>query len=355
LKQVQGLAEQAAGRLGRPPKFMEVCGTHTDAFCRTGLRALLQNFLQLRSGPGCPVCVTGPEDLDCLLQLCREKKVTLAAFGDMIRVPGSSATLEEARAKGASVAVVTSPLEAVALAERCPGNEVVFFGVGFETTAPATAVSIQQARFRGIKNFSVFSVHKLMPPALRRLLEEREAALDGLLLPGHVSAVTGLKVFNFIPREFGIPCVVAGFEPVDLLGALHQLLDLLIAGHHEVVNGYPRLVREEGNPAARAFLEQVFEPSAASWRGFGLIETSGLKLQEACQGFDAAARFMLKPLPAAHPASGCRCGDVLRGTLEPPGCPLFARACTPYRPSGPCMVSTEGACAAYYRYEWRCG
>ena len=239
----------------------------------------MRESLTLRSGPGCPVCVTSQEDIDSMITLSFKSGITLATFGDMLRVPGSRATLEEERARGASVVILPSPTDAVALAERNPKTEVVFFGIGFETTAPVTALSIEQARCRGVNNFSVFSAHKLLPPALRRLLKERDSALDGLLLPGHVSAVTGRAIFDFIPKEHGLPAVVAGFEVVDLLGSLYNLLEMLISGKQQILNDYTRLVREEVNQRAREIMDQVFVPADASWRGFGSIAGSGLRLR----------------------------------------------------------------------------
>lgn len=352
LEKVRELASRASRLLGRPPLLMEVCGTHTEAFSRTGLRDLLRGSLTLRSGPGCPVCVTAQEDIDSIIALSLKAGITLATFGDMMRVPGSSYTLEEGRARGASVIILPSPMDAVTLAERDPKTEVVFFGIGFETTAPVTALSIEHARRRGVKNFSVFSAHKLLPPALRRLLKERDTALDGLLLPGHVSAVTGRGVFDFISQKYRLPAVVTGFEAVDLLDSLYNLLEMLISGKPRVLNGYTRLVREEGNQAAKEMMDHIFEPSAASWRGFGSIDGSGLGVRPAYEVYDAAARFALEAAPPP-PVQGCRCGELLRGLIDPPACPLFADACTPQHPAGPCMVSLEGACAAYYRYERR--
>lgn len=350
LARVGRLAERAAERLGRPPAFMEVCGTHTVAISRAGLRAALRGRVALKSGPGCPVCVTDPAEIDAMIALARQPGVTVATFGDMLRVPGSSGSLEEERAAGADVRVVYSPADAVALAAAHPERQVVFLGVGFETTAPAVALSGLEAAGRGLGNFTVYSAHKRYPPALEALLGDPEVRLDGFLLPGHATTILGRRRLDFLATRHGVPAVIAGFEPVDILGALAELLRQVLAGEARVVNAYPRLVREEGNPRALAVMEAVFEPVAAAWRGIGTVPASGLAFRREWRSLDAAARFGVAP-PAGRPHPGCRCGDLMKGKAEPFDCRLFARACRPERPLGPCMVSSEGACAAYYRYE----
>lgn len=354
LSRIISRAEALAGRLGRRPVFMEVCGTHTEAISRSGLRSLLRKTADLRSGPGCPVCVTAEEDIEAVINLARLPGIVVATFGDLVRVPGAFSSLEEERARGARVQVVYSPAQALDLAGAGPGREVVFLGAGFETTAPLTAVCLKEARRRGIKNFSVFSLHKLIPPALVALLGDSGTAPDGLLLPGHVSAVIGRAAYDFLARDYGVPAVVTGFEPLDILEGIWLLLEMLEKGRPEVKNAYPRAVREKGNPRAQAVLEECFEPGPAAWRGLGEIPGSGLHLKGEYRTGDARARFPL-PRPQARAGAGaktgCRCGELLRGRLTPPECPLFGRSCTPVRPAGPCMVSSEGACAAYYRYE----
>lgn len=343
-------AQKLTDRLGRKLVFMEVCGTHTMAFSRSGLRSLLKKTLELRSGPGCPICVTTAEDVDAVIALARLPGVTVAAFGDLMRVPGSRSSLEEERARGARVRVVYSPLEAVELAAKSPAEQLVLVGLGFETTAPLIALSLAEARRRDLNNFNVLSLHKLMPPALDLLLAGSGPGLDGLLLPGNVIAVTGPLAFDFIAGKHSLPAVVTGFEPLDLLGSVLALLDMLEKGKPEVLNGYKRVVREEGNPRAQDLINTYFRSDEALWRGLGPIPGSGLYLQDTYREYDAGVKF--KPFSVTpYIPSGCSCGDVLMGRLTPLECPLFAGTCTPASPVGPCMVSSEGACAVYYRYE----
>ncbi|MDN5345518.1 MAG: hydrogenase expression/formation protein HypD, partial [Clostridia bacterium] len=343
---------QAAVRLGRKPVLMEVCGTHTVAVSRSGLRGLLQDALELKSGPGCPVCVTSQADIDRLIAIARLPGVTIATFGDMVRVPGSASSLEVERAAGADVRIIYSPLEAVNLAREHPEREVVLAGVGFETTAPAVALAIKEAASQGIGNFSVLSLHKTMPPVLRTLLQDKELVLDGLILPGHVCTIAGRLPFDFIATDYGIPAAVTGFEPLDILAALEVLLRQAISGQPAVANVYRRLVAEDGNARARAVLAEYFTPVEVMWRGLGSIPASGLQIAAPYRHFDAAHRFPVTPLTGSG-FPGCRCGELLAGKISPPRCPLFARQCTPNHPVGPCMVSSEGACAAYYHYEHR--
>lgn len=350
LERVKNLAGAATSHLGRPAVFMEVCGTHTTAISRAGLRGILAGCLELRSGPGCPVCVTDVPDIDQMLGFARLRGITIATFGDMVRVPGANTSLEQERARGADVRVVYSPADAVSLAESLPMRQVVFFGVGFETTAPMVALSLAEAGSRKVKNYSIFSVHKLVPPVLRALVAEEDLQVDGLILPGHVSAVTGRRAFDFLGAEFGIPSMITGFEPLDILGALCQLLEMVLAGRAEVLNGYGRVVREEGNKEAQDIIQKFFNVADASWRGFGSIPGSGLTLKKEYSSLDARRRFPVPSLPFRL-NKGCRCGDLLKGKITPAQCPLFAGACTPAKPVGPCMVSLEGACSSYYRYE----
>ncbi len=352
LQKLIPLAQKVTQQLGRPVVFMEVCGTHTTAISRAGLRSLLSGLVELRSGPGCPVCVTDQRELDRIIALTRQPGVVIATFGDMLRVPGTCSSLEEERARGASVEIFYSPAEAVAFAARHPQKEVVFLGVGFETTAPAIALSIAAAKKEGLPNYSVFSVHKLVPPVMKVLLSDPGLSLDGFLLPGHVSTITGRKAFDFIAADYHVPAVIAGFEVVDILEAIYLLLGQILNGPPRVVNGYARLVREEGNRRAKEVMSAFFEPEDAFWRGFGLVGQSGLGLRKEYSFYDAAARYPGE-VPEASPPKGCACGEVLKGKITPGSCPLFAKRCTPLNPVGPCMVSSEGACAAYYHYE-RC-
>jgi hydrogenase expression/formation protein HypD len=326
--------------------FMEVCGTHTMSIARYGLRELLPEGMRLVSGPGCPVCVTAMADLDRVLALARLPEVTLATFGDLIRVPASRTTLAAARAAGADVRVVYSARDAVQIAADEPDRQVVFAGIGFETTAPTIAASLLEARARGLANFSVLSMHKTMPLPLKALLELGETPINGFLLPGHVSVITGTACYEFLARDYGVAGVVAGFEPHDVLRAL---LRLVRQTRPAIEIDYGRVVRPEGNVVAQRLMEQVFAPGDADWRGLGVIPGSGLTLRPEYADADAALRFAVTVEPPLEPA-GCRCGEVLRGVTDPAACALFGARCTPEDPVGACMVSSEGACAARYRY-----
>jgi hydrogenase expression/formation protein HypD len=355
----QALVKDLTRRLGAlaaftktPATVMEVCGTHTMAAARFGLKSLLPPGVELISGPGCPVCVTDQSDLDAFLALGTEPGLVLVSFGDMLRVPGTHTSLEGLRAQGAEVRVVYSPLDAVELARETPDQHLVFFGVGFETTMPATALAIQTAARYGLDNFSVCCVHKTMPAALKALLSSGEVRVSGLLCPGHVTTIIGTAAYDFIPAEFGLPCAVTGFEPVDMLLGIESILGQLQEGKALVDNVYTRAVQVPANPRARELLTEVFAPEDAAWRGLGVIPGSGIRIRAPYARFDARARFpQVWEGLAPPPPSACRCGEVLRGVLRPTACPLFAKACTPAQPLGPCMVSTEGACAAAYRYE----
>ncbi len=350
------LVRDLARRLGQlaqePATIMEVCGTHTMAAARFGLKTLLPPRVTLVSGPGCPVCVTAQEDLDGFLALGGEPGTILASFGDMLRVPGTATSLEKQRAAGAAVKVVYSPLDAVDLAREQQEKTVVFFGVGFETTMPATAVAIKAAAAAELHNFSVFCVHKTMPAALRALLAAGEVKVSGLLCPGHVTTIIGASAYDFIPREFGIPCAVTGFEPLDLLLGIEAILRQISHNRACVDNVYTRAVPAQPNPRAQALLGEVFAAADANWRGLGVIPGSGVTIRDQYREFDARSRFaaILARVPPPPP-SACRCGEVLRGVMRPKECPLFDQACSPSHPLGPCMVSSEGACAAVYRYE----
>jgi hydrogenase expression/formation protein HypD len=348
---VQDLARRLRDMAPGPATLMEVCGTHTMSVARFGLKMLLPPGIRLVSGPGCPVCVTAQQDLDGFLALGEQPGVVLTSFGDMVRVPGSVTSLDRQRAAGADVRIVYSPFDAVDLAQKEPDKQFVFFGVGFETTMPATALAIQTAAAANLENFSVLCVHKTMPAALRALLASADLQVSGLLLPGHVSAIVGAASYDFIPREFHIPCAVTGFEPLDILLGVEALLTQLRTGDIHVANAYTRAVTAPPNPKALQVLENVFAPADAYWRGLGLIPGSGVSLRPEYARFDAAIRFapVLAQVPPPQ-VTPCRCGEVLRGILPPPDCPLFGKTCTPSQPLGPCMVSSEGACAAAYRF-----
>jgi hydrogenase expression/formation protein HypD len=347
------LARKLLGRIqtrsGRPARLMEFCGGHTHAIMRYGLREVLPDTVDLRSGPGCPVCVTANADLDHALALTQVPGLVLTTFGDMVRVPGSSQSLQDAKAAGADVRMVYSTRDALQIARDNPSRPVVFLGVGFETTAPTIAAAILQARAEALGNFSVLSLHKLTPPATRAILDAGDLALEGIIGPGHVTTIIGASAWEFLPADYGVPVAVAGFEPLDILSAVADLVDMVKEERPAVSNTYARSVTRQGNPAALAVMDQVFEVSAAAWRGLGVVPASGLSIRSEFGDFDASLRFDVDPGPTRE-HRGCLCGDVLRGTIIPPQCPLFDRACTPARPIGPCMVSAEGACAAYYQF-----
>lgn len=335
---------------------MEVCGTHTMAIARTGLRSVLPPTVRLVSGPGCPVCVTPIGFIDHALALAELPGVNVATFGDLMRVPGSRhsrrdpRSLLSARARGASVHVVYSPRDAVALAEARPSEQVVFLSVGFETTTPGIAAAVLDARRRGLENFSVLCANKTIPEAVHALATAPEIGLDGLLCPGHVSVILGPEVYEPIVERDRLPCAIAGFEAAEILRGLASLVDQIREGRPRVANCYGGAVRPGGNPKARATMAEVFEPCDSEWRGLGSIPGSGLRVRDELAKFDAARRFDVALPPPVEP-KGCRCGDVLRGLIEPAECPLFARTCTPEAPVGACMVSSEGSCAASYTYE----
>ena len=335
-------------------RLMEVCGTHTMAIARAGLKRLLPEGVELVSGPGCPVCVTPPELMDAALELSMRPGVTVASYGDMLRVPGSRRgdDLAHRRARGGSVELVYSPMDAVELAKKHPEREVVFLGVGFETTAPGTAASALAAREQGVKNYSVFSMLRLVEPALRALIGSEGFDVQGFLCPGHVAVITGAEHFSFLPGEYGLPAVVAGFEPEDILLSVYELLRMLADGRPGLVNEYSRAVSTEGNTLAQEMLRRAFVPVRASWRGLGEIEASGLAFAPELSDYDAARKLGIEAGVAETPTA-CRCGEVITGRMPPEGCPLFGKVCTPEDPVGPCMVSSEGACAAAYKY-WEC-
>jgi len=350
MNEVLNRVAELARRVGRNVTFMEVCGTHTMAVSRSGLRQLLPANVKLISGPGCPVCVTDTSYLDAAIELARRPGVIVTTFGDLVRVPGSESSLERERAMGAAVRVVYSPADALVLARENPDKQVVFLGVGFETTAPTVAWAIKKAAQDGVMNFTALCAHKTMPFAMEALLKDQEVKIDGFICPGHVSVITGSKLYQFIPERYGIPCVVCGFEAVDVLKCIAMLLAQIADKRAAVEIEYTRSVSEDGNPAAQQLIAEVFEESDAGWRGIGVIPRSGLSVRPEFARWDAVKALGVK-FGQSKPNPGCRCGDVLRGVMTPPECGLFAKVCTPTNPLGPCMVSSEGACAAFYRYE----
>ena len=348
-KLARGLIETIHRLAPEHATLMEVCGTHTVAIARNGIRDLMPEGLRLASGPGCPVCVTCNRDIDTVIALARIPNVTITTFGDMTRVPGSTSSLLAEQAAGRSVEIFYSPLDALAFAKAHPEREVVFVGVGFETTTPLVAMAIKRAKAMGLSNFTVFAAHKNMPGALELLVGDPTLELDALILPGHVSTIIGAEPYRFLAEKYGIPGVITGFEPVDVLQGIAMLVRQLHEGRAEIEIAYARGVMPEGNPVALAAIDEVFETCTATWRGLGDIPGSGYRIRDEFADFDAVRRFEPDVEPTRDP-KGCRCGDVLRARIAPNECPLFRTVCTPENPVGPCMVSSEGSCAAYYRY-----
>ena len=333
-------------------KLMEVCGTHTMAIAKSGIKSMLPENVQLLSGPGCPVCVTPPEIIDAVLELSMRADIIIATYGDMVRVPGSvqGDSLQRRRALGARVEIVYSPVDAIEIAKQNPGKEVVFLGVGFETTAPGTAAAIMSAEEEGVKNFSVWSMLKTVEPALRALMAMEGVSVDGFLCPGHVGTIIGERGFEFLPADFAKAAVIAGFEPEDILYAVYLLLKQLAENAPKLQNEYKRAVSVNGNELAQNILTRCFEPRADNWRGLGRIEKSGLGIRKEFEAFDAEKKFSVSYGEGKKPTA-CRCGEVITGRLSPQRCGLFGCRCTPEDPVGPCMVSSEGACAAAYKYQ----
>jgi len=348
INKAQKLIDAACEALGRQINIMEVCGTHTVSIFRNGIRSILPGSLKLLSGPGCPVCVTDQGYIDTILELADRRDCIIATYGDMIRVPGKGWSLETKRAK-ADVRIVLSSEDALQLARDNPGKTVVFIAVGFETTAPATAVVAEEAAAESIGNFCILSGHKLVVPAMRALLAGKNNKIDAFLCPGHVSVIIGYGAFGEIVEDFGRPCVVAGFEAVQIIEGLAEIFRQLSSGRAELKSMYPAVVTEKGNAAAQRVIDECFEPADGYWRGLGQIEKSTLKLKDEYARFDAFKRFDITEAPAEE-ERGCRCGQVLCGLIEPPECALFGQTCTPQDPVGPCMVSSEGACAAWFKY-----
>jgi hydrogenase expression/formation protein HypD len=349
---VQKLADRLKSiKLKREIRIMEVCGTHTMEFFKSGVKDFFPEGLTLIDGPGCPVCVTSNEYLDRAIEIGREHRAIITTFGDMIKVPSSYSSLGREKSEGMDVRIVYSPMEALAVAEANPSRQVVFLSVGFETTAPTEAVAVLTAAKKGLKNFSILAGNKLTPPAVAALLEADEVRIDGFIIPGHVSALIGVKPWEFIAEKYGRPGSIAGFETPELLTGTISIVELILAGEKRIVNEYETVVRYGGNEKAQEIMYSVFAGSDATWRGIGVIPASGLALKEQYAEFDAERKLpVTPPEPKEHP--GCRCGDLLRGLILPPECPLFGTACSPESAIGPCMVSSEGPCSAYYKY-WR--
>jgi hydrogenase expression/formation protein HypD len=347
-KLIMQLADQIRRSATRGYTFMEVCGGHTAAIHRFGIPSLLPQGIRLISGPGCPVCVTSATYIDQMVALSFIKGVAVTTFGDLMRVPGTAGSLSEARAEGADVRVVLSAYEALEIARSNPNLKVIFPAIGFETTAPGTAITVLEAEAEGTRNFFVLNAHKVMPPAMEEIIKGG-SKIDGFICPGHVSVITGSSAFEFIPGKYNLACVITGFEPTDILTSILMLIRQVNSHRPGVEIQYNRAVTRTGNSRAQKFMDEVFEPCDAWWRGLGIIPSGGLKLREKFTGFDAGASFHTE-VAHSEPDTACICGDILRGTRTPGECALFASACTPDRPSGACMVSDEGACNTWYKY-----
>jgi hydrogenase expression/formation protein HypD len=343
------LIERIKNTINHEVRLMEVCGTHTVSIFRSGIRSVLPRAISLLSGPGCPVCVTDQKEIDAFIELARIDGVIVTTFGDLMRVPGTKSSLLSQRAEGRDIRIVYSTFDALEIARKNLAKKVVFLGVGFETTAPTIAATICSAAQTDVNNFSVMSAHKLVPPALEALMASESAQIDGFMLPGHVSVIIGAKAYQPFYERHRIPCVIAGFEPADILQAIGMLVEQIESGRQKLENAYPRAVTPEGNTKAQKLLKDVFKLADVAWRAMGVIPQSGLKIRKKYERYDAETIFDIQVTDSVDP-KGCACGEILIGTKTPPECPLYKTVCTPTDPVGPCMVSTEGACAAFYKY-----
>jgi hydrogenase expression/formation protein HypD len=345
---VQEKAKEFHLKFGRKPAFMEVCGSHTMALAKSGIKQSLINDVQLISGPGCPVCVTDQKSIDAMIALAEGENRIICTFGDMMRVPGSSQSLLDAKTAGRDVRVLYSPVDAIRLAEENPEKEVIFLGIGFETTIPILSLLVGKASEKQLPNFSIWMTTKLVEPILRSLLDAGDVALDGFLLPGHVSIVLGENSYQYLTREYNISGVISGFEPAQILSGIYKLIDLALKGEVAIINDHRAVVTKEGNRITREWMNTYFETCDEAWRGIGIIPQSGLDLKPEFDRYNAKKRFNIE---VGEPRkTKCRCGEVIRGLISPNECSLFGKACQPMKPIGPCMVSTEGSCAAYYHY-----
>lgn len=335
-------------------RIMEICGSHTIAILKSGIKNILPSNIELVSGPGCPVCVTSQDYIDASIELTKRENIIIVTFGDMINVPGTNGSLRLQKAKGKDIKIVYSPLEALNIARKNPYKEVVFLGIGFETTAPITAIAIETAYKERLKNFSVFSALKTMPEAINMLLSDKEVKVDGIICPGHVSTIIGEENFAFISNKFRIPSVIAGFEYNDVKAAIFLLVKMIKENQHTINNIYGRFVRSEGNKKAKELINKIFEPSNSKWRGIGLIENSGLKIRNQYSSYDAEKKFDIKMVDSLS-VKGCICGQILKGQKRPVDCSFLGKECTPQKPIGVCMVSREGACGIHYKINGKKG
>lgn len=348
LIEIERIASLYKDKFGREPAIMEVCGSHTMALAKTGIKKLLNGKVKLISGPGCPVCVTDQKSIDVMIQLTEGENRIICTFGDMVRVPGTHWTLMSAKTDGKDIRIVYAPVDAVKIAKENPEKEVIFLGIGFETTIPVLGVALKAAHEENVTNFSMWVTTKLVEPILRKLLDEGDVHVDGFLLPGHVSIVLGKHQYQYLVDEYNVPGVICGFEPIQILNGIYQTIHLLLNETPDIINAYKHIVRDAGNVHAQQIMKEYFQLCSEAWRGIGVIENSGLDIQEQYSHLNAKLRF---PIKVSEPKkTKCRCGDVIRGMINPEECSLFALACTPMNPIGPCMVSGEGSCAASYQF-----
>ena len=348
-KRIHTKIKDLTDSIGKPVKLMEVCGTHTVAIFKHGIRDIIPKEISLLSGPGCPVCVTAIKDVDVAIAISKINGNILSTFGDMMRVPGSKQSFFHAQAEGANIMIVYSPMDALKFAQENRDRKVIFFATGFETTSPSIAGTLYEAEKAGAQNFYIYSTHKLVPPALKALLDSGEVRIDGLILPGHVCTITGCRPYDFLASDYRVPSVITGFGAEDILLGIMMLLEQIASNRPAVEIQYKRAVREEGNPKAVSLINEYFESCDANWRGLGTIPQSGLKLKNKYSRWDATKQFDID-VPESQEPKACQCGFVLRGIKIPTDCPLFGKTCTPERPIGACMVSSEGSCAAYFKY-----
>lgn len=348
LEIVKEKAEEFKKTHHRNPVFMEVCGSHTMALAKSGVKSSLEGYVDLIAGPGCPVCVTDQQSIDAMITLADGENRIICTFGDMMRVPGSKQSLMDAKVRGRDVRVLYSPIDTIRIAKENPDKEVIFLGIGFETTIPIIGVIVDEAVKQSLTNLSVWMSTKLVEPILRYLLDTKEVKIDGFLLPGHVAVVIGADAFEFLITEYEVPGVITGFEPAEMLMGIYKLTDCLVKEEVSILNEYQSIVTASGNEHAKKWLSHYFEPCSEPWRGIGEIPMSGLTLKEEYRSFDAKNKFEMEQKPPVK--TKCRCGEVIRGLIKPNDCPLFAKACKPIQPIGPCMVSSEGSCSAYYQY-----
>lgn len=350
IKKIIDLIKKESDKLKNKINVMEVCGTHTMAISRFGIRSMLPKKIRLISGPGCPVCVTPVSDIDKSIELSENKDVIITTFGDMVKVPGTKSSLKIKKAEGKDIRVVYSPMDAIEIAQKNKSKKIVFIGIGFETTSPAMALSVKQAQEKGIKNFFVLPFFKLVIPPMVALSEDKNIKIDGFICPGHVSTIIGAKPYELIVKKYKIPCVISGFEPIDILTTIYMIIKQILNEKPNVEIQYRRAVKYNGNKVAQDILSEVFKTCDSNWRGIGIIPDSGLTFSRKYTEFNALEKFDFDVSHSKDPA-GCRCGDVLKGKCPPFDCKLFNKRCTPENPVGACMVSTEGTCAAYYKYE----